>query len=67
MDAYGYNTHSIFQLLLSGVLQGSILGLILFNLFTNDLFMYIKNSDLHNFADNNHNLLHFKFAKWPNF
>ena len=47
------NTYSIFQLLLSGVLQRSILSLILFNSFINDLFMYIKNSDLHNFADGN--------------
>ena len=47
------NTYSIFQLFLSGVPLGSIFGPIVFHLFINDVFMYIKNSDHHNFADDN--------------
>ena len=47
------NTHSIFQILLSGVSRGSILGSILFNIFINDLLLWISNSELLNFTDDN--------------
>ena len=47
------NFSSDFLTLVSGVLQGSVLGPILFNKFLKDLLSTLKLSDLFNFADDN--------------
>ena len=39
--------------MISAVLQGSILGTILFNIFLNDFLEALKDSDIYNFADYN--------------
>ena len=44
-------TVSSYSALLKVVLQGSVLGPILFNIFLNGLFLVLKDTDVCNFAD----------------
>ena len=47
------SSYSIWNEIKRGVLQGSILGPLLFNAFINDIFMFIEKTEISNFADDN--------------
>ena len=47
------NNFITWEEIIAGVLQGSILGLLLFNIFINDIFNFEDKSYLSNYADDN--------------
>ena len=48
-----HNSYSTWRDVLFGVPRGSILGPLLFNIFMNDIFFFIKKTNIANYADDN--------------
>ena len=47
------SNYSSWSQILTGVPQGSILGVIFFNMYLSDLFLFAKDSEIANYADDN--------------